>query len=102
MNRAERRRITKENQKNPTLNIKVSDINKNKETATKDAVNEAVSLMLSIPVMVLHDKYGFGKKRLQKFTDQCLELFDSFNKGYVSFEDLINTLKEETGVEVKR
>lgn len=99
MNRAERRR--EKRQKNPTYNLNQAAIDNIKRQAMNDSVSVATMLMLAIPCMVMRDKYGYGKKRLERFVDECLDLFDSYNKGYVSFEDLHNCLKEETGVTIK-
>lgn len=57
--------------------------------------------MLAIPVMVLHDKYGqlmHKDGREEKFAELCLDLYDSFEKGYITLDDLHNTLREETGM----
>ena len=64
------------------------------------AADKAFLLMLGLPVMVLHDKFGFGPVRCERFTDAVLELYDSFEKGYVSLEDIHLTLKEETGITI--
>jgi hypothetical protein len=67
------------------------------------AVEKALVLMLGLPVMVLHDKFGWqGDDRLQKFMDRVLELYDSFNQGYITLEDIIRTVEEETGVKLER
>lgn len=58
--------------------------------------------MLGIPVMVLHDQFGFGRKRLEKFTDATLELYDSFEKDYITLDDLIQTIYEETSVKIEK
>jgi hypothetical protein len=89
------------NGKEPVLNLKASDIANLKEITTKKAVNTAFIMLLSIPLMVLRDKYGYGKKRLEKFLNYVWELYDSFEKGYVTLDDLINVLKEEVEVEIK-
>lgn len=39
-------------------------------------------------------------ERTQFDTDAVLELYDSFEKGYVSLEDIHLTLKEETGITI--
>ena len=49
---------------------------------------------------VLHDKHGFGKKRLEKVSSQINDLMDSYNKGYINLEDLNSTLHEETGINI--
>ena len=101
MNRAERRKQGIKG-KSPVLNIKAEDINKIKQNAVKQAADTAFIMMLSIPLMVLRDKYGYGKKRLEVFSDYVLDLYDCFDKGYVTFDDLINILKEEVGIEIKQ
>ena len=67
MNRAERRRQAKMQSKGEkTINIKAYDIESIKQSATRQAANKAFVMMLSIPLMVLRDKYGFGKKTVRK------------------------------------
>ena len=70
------------------------------DAMNKEAADKAFLLMLGLPVMVLHDKFGFGPVRCERFTDAVLELYDSFEKGYVSLEDIHLTLKEETGITI--
>ena len=105
VNRAERRKSQKKGQavlKEPVINIKYSDIQKIKKEAAKEAGEIALLLMLSIPVTVLHDKWGFGKVRIERFTDQVLDLYDSFEKDYVTLEDLKQCLLEEAGITIER
>lgn len=49
---------------------------------------------------VLHFKFGFGKKRLDRFLFHYNDLLDSYKRGYVSIEDLNNDLEENTGIKV--
>ena len=104
MNRAERRRAKKAGipvKKEPVVNIKAADVQKIKQDASKEAADKAFLLMLGLPVMVLHDKFGlWDPVRCERFTDAVLELYDSFEKGYVSLEDIHLTLKEETGITI--
>lgn len=111
MNRAERRRLDKQNAKEQVITIKVSELEKIKQDAVNEALNLAFILMLSIPVMVLHDRIGQlwrkfvdGKSREERFAEYCSELHDSFQKGYVTLDDLINCLQKEAKwtVEKKR
>lgn len=105
MNRAERRRAAKKGlpaPKEAVVNVKASDLDKIKLDASKDAAEKAFLLMLALPVMILHDKFGFGAVRCERFTDAVLDLYDSFEKGLVSLEDITNTLKEESGITVER
>ena len=75
MNRAERRKAKKAGlpvKKEPVVNIKAADVEKIKQDASKDAANKAFLLMLGLPVMILHDKFGFGPVRCERFTDAVL------------------------------
>lgn len=105
MNRAERRRAEREAQKKDKLyTLTQAQIDKIKADAVDDAVHMAVQLLLAIPVMVLKDNWWkkTASKSCPKFIDQCLDLYDSYNKGDVTLEDLRQCLLEEAGVELIR
>lgn len=107
MNRAERRRLEREQNKKKTektYTLTQSQLDKIKEDATKEAVDSAFLLMLAIPVMVLHDKWWekSASKRCPKFVDQCLDLYDSFERDYVTLDDLKQCLYEESGIKLER
>lgn len=105
MNRAERRRLEKQGKlipKEPVINIKTSDVQAIKKNATSEAVDKAFFMMLALPLMVLHDKYGFGKVRGERFIDQVLDLYDSFEKGFVTLDDLHKCLWDEGGIKIER
>jgi hypothetical protein len=108
MNRAERRRTGKKGHE-PVINIKTSDINQIKENAIMEASNKAFFLMLAIPVMVIHDKYPQlmrkevdGKSREERFVELCIDLYDSFDRGYITLEDFHQCLWEEAGIKIER
>ena len=103
MNRAERRRLQKKGvavKKEPTINIKYSDIQKMKEEAMNKAVDTAFILMLGLPVLVLRDNWGFGKVRLERFIDQVIDMYEAFNEGYLTLDDIQKVIEEETGIEI--
>lgn len=109
MNRAERRRMGRNIASEPVINIKASDVERIKRQASKDASDIAFYLMIAIPVMVLHDKYSLlmkrevnGKSREERFAELCLELYDSFEKGYVTIDDLHQCLWEEAGIKIEK
>lgn len=98
MSNRKQRRSQGIKQKTKTYTLTDVQIRQLKEKARKDAIDTAFILMLSIPTMALRDKFGFGKTRLERFTDATLDLYTAFNEDYVTLEDLVNTLKEETGI----
>ena len=51
-------------------------------------ITETVANSLAVTISILHDKYGFGKSRIQKFMAEYNLLFETILEEYVDFEDL--------------
>jgi hypothetical protein len=71
---------------------------------SKEAVEQAFLLMLAIPVTVIDNHYGKLQKkegRCERFTDMCLELYESFEKGQVTLDELKNNLYKQTGITIE-
>ena len=110
MNRSERRKLQKRGKiipKEPVINFKARDISQIPKESTTKAIDTAFILMLGIPVMVMHDKYSQlmkrevdGKSRTERFADLCLDLYDSFDKGYLTLDDIHQCLWEEGGIKL--
>lgn len=101
MNRAERRRLKRSQESgNATYTLKNEDVTRIKQDAAQEAINKAFILMLDLLMIVLRDKYGWDKKRLSDFIDHVLEQYDSFNKNFITLDDLLNTIEKETGVKL--
>lgn len=90
----------KEKKKVATYNLTWEQIENIKLKATSEAMDFAFKQMMLLPLMVLRDKYGYGAKRLEEFIDNVADMLDSYNKGYLDLDDIEQTLKEETGIEV--
>lgn len=73
-----------------------------KRSATNQATDNVVRLMLALPVYVLHDKWGFGKVRCERFVEQMLELYDAYQQDYVTMDDLLQVLADEAGVTMSK
>ncbi len=101
MNRSQRRINEKSNQNKLRINIKQDELNKIRKQAVSDATEKALLLVMALPLMALRDEFGFGKKRLERFSEKMEYLLDSFDKGYITIQDLHDCLKEEVGVEIK-
>lgn len=114
MSRQERRRLAMK--KDPTLTIKQSELDrmiddavkngaaKLAEKAKEEAIQKLFGQLLAVPVMVLHDHFGALMKkegREERFAEMCLDLFDTVEKGYVTPQELMQCLKEETGMRIK-
>lgn len=73
-----------------------------KNKAAREASEEAFVLLLGLPLMVLRDKHNFGKKRLEQFENDILDIYDSFQKGLITLEDVITTIEAETGMKLEK
>ena len=54
--------------------------------------------MLGLPVMVLSDKHDFTMEQLDVFVDDVLDLYDSYEQGYLTLQDVEAALKDEVGI----
>lgn len=102
MNRQERRKAGIKKTE-PIINIKVSEIDKIKEEAVAKGCERALFLLLAIPVMIIHDKFGELMKkdgREERFANMIEDLYDTYQKGLVSLDDLATCLEQETGIKM--
>ena len=99
MNRAERRRSARQ-EKPKTYVLTEDQIEKIKYDAVDEATRKALLMFLSIPVMVLHDKFGFGKQRLGKFMDYVLVWYDAIIHDEVRMMELVRVAENECGIHV--
>jgi hypothetical protein len=70
-----------------------------KMDAVHEATRKAFLMFMSIPVMILHDKFGFGKQRLSKFMDYALIWFEAVQDNEVKLLELVNIAKDECGID---
>lgn len=114
MNRAERRKAKK--QEKPAVymltqdqidQIKkdaVKDVLDQLEQVKRDAVNEAVGtafkMLMSIPSMVLHDKFGFGHIRLDRFMHYVVDWYDEVQSGGTPLEEIMAIAEADSGIKV--
>lgn len=66
-----------------------------------DGIRFAVKCYSVAVASVLHDKLGFGPKRLPAVMNQIQETFDSISRDYVTINDLEAVLLEECGISFK-
>jgi hypothetical protein len=98
MNRAERRKNKLSAEKPKTYTLTMDQIEKIKYDAVDEATYKAFLMFLSIPVMVLHDKFGFGKQRLGKFMDYCLIWYEAVLHDEAGLMELVKVAKDECGI----
>lgn len=104
MNRSERRRLGIK-RREPTINIRMEDVEQMKKEATKAAADWAFFMMLTVPTMVIHDHFGELMKkegREQRFVDLCIDTYKCYESGLVDIQELKQVLKDEAGIEIEK
>ena len=92
MNRKLRRTLSK---KGMVENIVAGAITETQQKIRFDTINDLMIMSL----MVLHDKFGFGEKRLKKFHTEIANLGECLIAGTVELEDIRNHLRENCNVQ---
>lgn len=101
-----KRKKSEKNQKFYTISDeKITEI---KENAKKEAMEDAFVLMLGLGVMTISDHIfdlyktkGFEKCREERFTDYVLKLYEEYQAGIFSLQDVLDCLKDECGLTIE-
>ena len=67
------------------------------ELKSKERLN-AANIINLIPLIILRDKFGFGKIRLERYLGYYQEAVDSLNKGYLDLNDVQKVLLDEVKI----
>ena len=67
------------------------------ELKSKERMN-ASNIINLIPLIILRDKFGFGKIRLERYLGYYQEAVDSLNKGYLDLKDVERVMLEEVKI----
>lgn len=105
MTRAEMRRAAREkSKKTKTYTLTEEQIKIMKQEATTTAVNEAMILLLTLPLEVLMDHYWQKTydKKIPEFTNYVLEYYEKWQNGELDMDKLKQDLWEFGGVKLER
>lgn len=64
-------------------------------------VEQSTLLMLHVAMLYLHDKQGYGKKRLGDFVEGCADILSDISDERIDFKDIRDTIYKKTGVKIK-
>ena len=67
----------------------------------RDAMNEVIDTAIYVMLYALRDKCGATDDELHRFADAFRYEMDSINRGYLTVQDIKDTLREEYGDIVK-
>ena len=48
----------------------------------------------------MRDRFGFGRKRLRRLWDACLEYIHDIDEGLLSTEEMLKTLENEDRIKI--
>ncbi len=84
------------------LTNKPIGLNKKAELEYINSVKEDIlRVTLIMYIWILHNKLNFGEKRLTKAIEWFWEMADYFTGDYISYKDICETLKLETGLNIE-
>lgn len=69
-----------------------------REKGKRDAMDLAATSMMYIVLYTLKDKMGASDDFLKQFADAFRYNIDTMNKGYFTWRDIEETMKEEYGI----
>lgn len=64
----------------------------------KEATEEAYRRQFAVTFRVLRDRFGFGRERLRRMWDLCLEYINDIDEGRLSTKEMLETLQREDGI----
>lgn len=70
------------------------------EKAKRYAERNTMIMMMAVPLMAMHDVYGFGPKRLNRLADRMLKLFNDWDTGEFTAEEANDWLWEYAGIKI--
>jgi hypothetical protein len=104
MNRAQRRQLGTK-QKDPLYTLKESQLRntiaRKVEPELKQVYAQAVKLTLGAVALALNDVYGFKSGRIGKVLNKVHATCECIEAGTVTIEDILEQVKEETGVDIR-
>lgn len=117
MRRAELRRAEREKRKSETVTYNLTRaqldafiqeqighmIKEAKEEATSEAINQAIALLLTLPLEVLMDHYWPKSyaKRLPGFVDKVIEYYEMWQDGKLDMDKMKEDLLKYGGVRLE-
>lgn len=67
----------------------------------KEATEEAYTRQFAVMMRVMRDRFGFGRRRLRRLWDACLEYIHDIDEGLLSTEEMLKCLKNQDGIVIR-
>lgn len=66
----------------------------------KESTEEAYKRQFAVTFRVLRDRFGFGRDRLCRMWNLCLEYINDIDQGLLSTKEMLDTLQREDGIKI--
>ena len=93
LNRSTRRRLERNG-------VAMKELESIIEERTRNAIHYTVRHYSAVLALCLRDKLGFGKKRAQRFMKDVETMFDDILAGYLTLDDVIETVEKELDITI--
>lgn len=67
---------------------------------TERAKHSCMFTEMALFMYCLHDKFGWGQKRLQELLDEFVKMSDVIWYKWLDFKDITKAIREETGIDL--
>lgn len=93
--------FAKELRNRGAFNITIPISNADIEAASRAIREQTYDTMLCMSLLVLHDEYDFGRKRLERFLRRFEEKTRALEGGELLWEDYCQIIKDECGINLR-
>lgn len=91
--------LEQELKRRQAYNIPVKISNKDLQEFTTNAKNMMLDTILILASVTLHDEFGFGHDRLNRFKERFNFKAECIGEDFTDWQDQIDILREECGLE---
>lgn len=78
-----------------------NELDKRITSIKAEATENVMALILSIPIVILRDKFAFGKTRIDRFLGYATTWIKAINEDESTLKELIQLAYDEVGYEVQ-
>ena len=73
-----------------------------KRLVANKVAEEVLILTLGLPIMALRDEFGFGRQRLERFMEKTIEIYEDYQNGLFTLQEVKDTIEAETGFIIRQ
>lgn len=75
-------------------------VEKIRKKAYRRGQQDAMKILWLLPMLVLRDEFGFGKKRMLQYASKLNQTMEAYNSDVITLEDIHQVLVDEVGIDL--